>query len=196
MKVPVYPLLQCTDPDVFNGPRYSDGKKRYELLFVGNSRPVLRQILKDLIPTPYDLAVYGNYWHNRIDERYIRGTVIPNHKLGREYHDAAILLNDHWKDMKEKGFISNRIFDGLAAGAFIITDDVAGLSDVLKNCVEVYHNRKELAKKVKYYMEHPKKRVKIAARGMALVREKHTFHARTDEILRVMELCGNKPSKG
>ena len=196
LKVPVYPLLQCTDPGVFNGPKYGDGEKRYELLFVGNSRKELRPILKDLIPTPYDLAVYGNYWHNRIDERYIRGEIIPNHKLGREYHDATILLNDHWEDMKDKGFISNRIFDGLAAGAFIITDDVAGLSDVLKDCVGVYHNREELAEKVKYYMEHPEERAEMAERGMALVRKNHTFRARVDEMLRVMETCDNKPLKG
>ncbi len=86
-----------------------------------------------------------------------------------------------------KHTISNRIFDGLSAGAFIISDDVAGLSDVLNDCVEVYHDRGNLAEKVKYYMEHPEKREEIAVRGMELVREKHTFRARVDEMLRVME---------
>ncbi len=188
LRVPVRPLLQCTDPAVFNGPAYGEGgEKRYELLFVGNSRKVFRRILRDLIPTPYDLSVYGTNWHGLIDEKYIKGEYLPNETLGRDYRDAAILLNDHWEDMRQKGFISNRIFDALSAGAFVISDEIEGLEDVLAGCVVTYKDREDLAEKVRFYMEHPAEREKIAARGMALVREKHTFRARADELLRFLE---------
>ena len=188
LRTQVFPLLQCTDPQVFNGEAYGDGgEKRYELLFVGNSRKVFRKILKDLLPTPYDLSVFGTNWKGLIDDRYIKGESIPNDQLGREYHDAAILLNDHWDDMKEKGFISNRIFDGLSAGAFLISDEIAGIDEVLKDCIVTYRDREDLAEKVKYYMEHPEEREAIARRGMAIVREKHTFRARVDEMIGWMQ---------
>ena len=187
LKVPVYPLLQCTDPDVFNGESYGNKEKKYELLFVGNSRKIFRQIIKDVLPTPYDLAVYGTNWDGLIDAKYIRGVLIPNNQLGQTYHDADILLNDHWEDMRQKGFISNRIFDGLSAGAFIISDEIAGIDDVLKDCIVTYHGRDDLAEKVKYFMEHPKEREKIANYGMTLVREKHTFNARMEVMCQFME---------
>ena len=188
VKVPVYPLLQCTDSDRFNGELYDNNeKKKYELLFVGNSRKVFRQIIKDLLPTHYNLAVYGTNWEGLIDAKYIRGENIPNRELGQVYHSAAILLNDHWEDMKQKGFISNRIFDGLSAGAFIISDEIEGIDDVLKDCIVTYRDRDDLAKKVEYYMEHPKEREEIASRGMAIVRERHTFRARMEIMQKVME---------
>ena len=146
-----------------------------------------RRILRDLIPTPYELSVYGTNWHGLIDEKYIKGEYLPNETLGRDYRDAAILLNDHWEDMRQKGFISNRIFDALSAGAFMISDEIEGLEDVLAGCVVTYKDREDLAEKVRFYMEHPAEREKIAARGMALVREKHTFRARADELLRFLE---------
>ena len=37
------------------------------------------------------------------------------------------MLADHWDDMREHGFISNRIYDALACGAVVVSDDVAGL---------------------------------------------------------------------
>jgi spore maturation protein CgeB len=117
-------LIQCTDPELF----YPDFSEEYEheLLFVGNSRKVYRKIIKDLIPTDKDLAVYGTNWEKFIDKRYIKGQHIPHTELRKAYSSCKILLNDHWDDMREKGFISNRIFDGLASGALIISDQVEG----------------------------------------------------------------------
>src|SRR5690606_26246137 len=70
-QVTVEPLLQCTDPELFY-PEFSS-KYQHELLFVGNSRKVFRKILKDLLPTDKDLAVYGTDWNWIIKRKYIKG---------------------------------------------------------------------------------------------------------------------------
>ncbi|MCC8014400.1 MAG: glycosyltransferase [Eubacterium sp.] len=176
----VEPLLQCTDPDVFKPSENAENK--YELLFVGNSRKVMRKIIKDLIPTEYSLSVFGTNWEGLIDDDYIKGENIPNRLLSEEYASCAILLNDHWEDMSRRGFISNRIFDGLACGAFIISDEVDGLEDVLKGCVVTYKDKKDLADKIKYYMNNSDERKKIAQKGMEAVREEHTFEKRMSVI--------------
>ena len=183
--VPVKILLQCTDPEIFFAKEPSE--KKYQLLFVGNSRKVFRKIIRDMIPTNYDLSVFGKDWEEIIDAKYIKGTNIPNKELGKVYSECDILLNDHWDDMKEKGFLSNRLFDGLAAGAFIISDDVKGLSNELKECIVTYRDRDDLHEKVKYYMEHPIERHKIAQKGQSLVRNQHTFEKRVDEIVRFIK---------
>jgi spore maturation protein CgeB len=117
--VPVTALHQATDPERFKpdptGPRH-------ELLFVANSRSVRRRIVDDLAGTKHDLAVYGRNWRpDLIDPRYVKGEGIPNADLARYYSSAAIVLNDHWEDMRAEGFISNRIYDALACGAFVIS---------------------------------------------------------------------------
>ena len=46
--------------------------------------------------------------------------------------------------MREKGFISNRIFDAVACGSRVISDDVAGLNEIFPNRIFSYKNSDEL----------------------------------------------------
>jgi len=183
-KVPVEPLLQCADPELF----YRDTSSEYQsdLLFVGNSRKVPRKILKDLLPTDKDLAVYGKNWKRFIKRRYIKGKHIPYVELRKAYSSCKILLNDHWDDMRDKGFISNRIFDGFASGAFIISDDVRGARDVFKDALVTYDNREELHSLIDDYMENEDLRAEKAKEGQDIVLNCHTFAIRAERILEVI----------
>lgn len=122
---PVVVLEQATDPAVF----YPDPSPEYEhdLVFVANSRNVLRPIVRDLLPTDRDLAIYGGGWDGLIDTRYVVAEHVPNEELRKVYSSAKAVLCDHWDDMREHGFVSNRIYDALACGATVISDAVPGL---------------------------------------------------------------------
>ena len=54
----------------------------------------------------------------------------PNDELGALYAAAHVVLNDHWEDMRQGGFVSNRLFDAAACGARIISDDIAGVHEL------------------------------------------------------------------
>ncbi len=186
VKVPVEVLLQCTDEKLFYTPYQKE--KNGELLFVGNARGVYRKILKDLLPTKENLQVYGSGWEEWIEKKYIKGLHIDNDKLGRAYQDCKILLNDHWEDMRDKGFIANRIFDGLAAGAFILSDSVEGLEETLPDCVATYDgSKKDLEEKIEYYLKTPEKREKMALKGQKTVLEEHTFSKRAKKLIAYYE---------
>lgn len=184
VQVPVEPLLQCTDPEIF----FPDLKDEYinDLLFVGNSRMVFRKILKDLLPTDKDLAVYGKNWKRYIRWKYIKGTYIPYTELRNAYSSCKILLNDHWDDMREKGFISNRIFDGFASGAFILSDDIRGAENVLQDALVTYTTREELHSLIDRYLEDDEERNLKAMVGRDIVLNKHTFQVRVQRILEVI----------
>lgn len=186
VRAPVIPLLQCTDTDLFTGER-DERVEKSEILFVGNTRGIFRDVVRHLLPTEHQLSVYGKGWDKFIDPKHIKGTVIPNKELNYYYSNCDILLNDHWEDMKQKGFISNRIFDGLAAGAFVLTDKVEGMNADLKACVAIYENEMDLREKVDYYLERPELRKQMAVKGQQLVREKHSFQQRVDRIIRYIE---------
>ena len=68
----------------------------------------------------------------------------PNDELRKVYSSAKIVLCDHWDDMREHGFISNRIYDALACGATIVSDDVAGLATRFPGQVHTYVSANEL----------------------------------------------------
>lgn len=182
VSTPVETMLQCTDPERFKEPTLEEKRlNRHQLLFVGNSRDIYRKVLKDLLPTDYDLAVFGKNWGKLIPKKYVKAELIPNDILYMYYGSADILLNDHWDDMREKGFVSNRIFDGLACGAFILTDRVNAMGR-LEDFVQVYDTSEELKKLIKYYLENPEERLKKALKGISYVRNNHTFKVRAKQF--------------
>ena len=184
LNVPVESLLQCTDLEVFY-PDYSESFE-HELLFVGNSRNMFRKILRDLLPTTHDLAVYGKGWEF-LDKRLVKGNYIPNSQLRQAYSSCKILLNDHWDDMRLKGFISNRIFDGFASGAFIISDEISGAQEIFKGALITYTDEKEINELIEYYLKNNEERIKLAQRGREIVLKYHTFEERVNSILKIIE---------
>ena len=93
VSVPVEVMLQCTDLERFHEPDEKEKRKNHQqLLFVGNSRDVFRKVLKDLLPTNYDLAIYGKNWEKIIPKKYIKAKHIKNDQLYKHYGSADILL--------------------------------------------------------------------------------------------------------
>ena len=96
----------------------------HEILFVGNSRNQYREVVKWCVEENLPISVYGGGWEQFIPKHYIKGQFIDNNILPYYYHNAGVVLNDHWEDMKQKGFVSNRVYDVLAVGGRILSDSV------------------------------------------------------------------------
>ena len=173
LDVDVEGLLQCTDNTKFK-PQY-DKEYETELLFVGNSRLIYRKILKDLLPTTHQLHVYGAMWESIIDDKYLKAEHIDNDELYKAYSSTKVLLNDHWDDMRERGFISNRIFDAIACGSVILTDHVRGIEELFPGAVVYYDNPEELEDKIQ-------EAFKIGSVNPNLVKE-HTYERRAQKII-------------
>lgn len=184
LHVPSGVARQCVDDSAMV---YEEGHdKQYELLFVGNSRHVFRPILKDLIPTEHKLTVYGRHWEKFPVQDYVVSDYMDNSKVGQAYHDAKILLNDHWDDMRENGIISNRIFDALAVGAFIISDDIPEIHELFGDNVVTYHGREDLKEKIDYYLKHEEERDAKAKAGQKIALNGHTFRDRVAVMVKVI----------
>jgi spore maturation protein CgeB len=65
--------------------------------------------------------------------------------VGAAYRAAGVVLNDHWPDMAREGFLSNRLFDAVAAGARVVSDDAEGLTEVFGAAVRVVSGPDQLA---------------------------------------------------
>jgi hypothetical protein len=143
--IEVQPLLQATDPELFHPGRATPGSGA-EVLFVGSSRGEYRAVVRDAVEAGLPVTVYGANWSDFLPERYLAGSYLPNDEVGAAYASAGIVLNDHFDDMRREGFLSNRLFDAVASGARVITDDVVGLGELFGSSVRVYRDRDELAR--------------------------------------------------
>ncbi len=200
---PVATLLQATDPERF-APPDPPPPPGPDLLYVANHRAD-RPVVDWLLPTEHDLAVVGQGWEEtEAVQPYWRGDRIANRDLAAAYAGAAIVLNDSWADMRREGFIPNRVFDVLAAGGYVVSDDVAGLADVFGDAVPVYRDGVELRDAIERSLADPAARAERAARGRAIVLAEHTFDHRaarliediTAELLARGSSAGVKPGLG
>jgi Glycosyl transferase family 2/Glycosyl transferases group 1 len=178
---PVVVVEQATDPVVFFPER--DPAHARELVFVGNSRGIFRPILRDLLPTDRDLAVWGQGWGRVLPPGIVAGQHLPNDEVRRAYSSAALVLNDHWDDMREQGIVSNRVFDALACGALVIGDHLPELDERFGDAVVTYRTREDLRASVERLLADPAERAERAARGRELVLARHTFRHRVDALL-------------
>lgn len=188
------PLLQATDPGLFH-PDRAEPDTGHPVLFVGGSRKLLRPIVRDAVDQDLPLSVYGPQWQGLIPERYVKDTSYPNAELGAAYRAAGVVLNDHWEAMRVDGFISNRLFDAAAAGARVVTDDVAGLDNLFGRSVQVARDAVDLkrlvcAEDLDAVFGDDEERRAVAAR----VRVKHSFTARARRLIDVALECGARPN--
>ena len=96
-------------------------------------------------------------------------------------------MNDHWEDMREMDFPSNRIFDALACGTFVISDYMSCIDSLFDGNVVTYDNVNDLDEKIKYYLDNPEKRKSLALNGKDIVLKNHTFDNRVDEIIKSLK---------
>jgi len=174
--IEIVPLLQCTDATLFR-PGLAEPDSGPPVLFVGNSRGVYRSAVRGAIEGGVDLTLYGNGWDDILPEGTAAAAYVANHELGGLYASAGITLNDHWDDMRRDGFLSNRLFDAAACGARILTDPIAGVTDVLGALVREFTDASDLVRIVRQRESlYPPatQRLELAAHVVA----EHSFDAR------------------
>ena len=181
----VTPLLQCSDPNIFHLPMERPSEA-IDLLFVGNSRGVVRKIVADALSENLPIVIYGENWDGRIDPRVIRGRHIKNSELHVHYGSAKIVLNDHWPEMAANGFVSNRIFDAGLSGAFVISDNFVG-AELLKDCIITYETPLELRQLCEHWLLNDAGRREVAMRLRNRVLSLHTFDHRARVIGQIID---------
>lgn len=195
-RTPVRVFLQATDHRRFR-PRPAEGRFSHEVAFVGNSRFVRRRIVADAVTAGLQPAVYGANWDRHLDPGLICATFVPNEKLPVLYSSVKVLLNDHWDDMRRHGFVSNRVYDALACGAAVISDDLSPLRCLFGDAVTVYDGRPEdLAERVHTLVADPEERRRRGASGRASVLAAHTFAHRAAELQAVVQDVLRSPLNG
>lgn len=192
---PVSVLHQATDPEVFADPE-QPAELPEPVAFIGNSRGVRRRLVDWAVEADIDLAVWGTRWERFLPERMVHGDHVPNDELAAHYAGAAIVLNDHWETMAAHGYLSNRLFDASAAGAFVVSDPVAGLEETFGEDIPVVDSPQALRRTVDWFLAHPEERRARAERARERVLAQHTFDHRAWELTLVLRrLAAAQPAQ-
>jgi O-antigen biosynthesis protein len=168
-------LLQATDPQRFTANHHRD--ESGEVLFVGSSRGIFRPIVRDALAAGLTPVIVGPDWDPFLGPDPQRTKGIPNDQLPAAYAAADVVLNDHWADMAKWGFVSNRVFDAVACGTRVVSDDMPDIEELFPGMVRVYRDTEHLARLVnERSTEFGDEHSRTAA--VDAIRDHHSFDAR------------------
>ena len=179
---PAHVLPQATDRARFF-PSTGNGDHTGDLLFVGNSRKAHRPMVSDAAEAGLPLAVYGRDWEGRIPPKYIKGDYLPNDRLTDWYGSADGVLNDHWDSMREYGYVSNRIFDVIAAGGSVLSDHLPSIPRIFGDAVVTVSEGEKIAERYAALGADDRDRNEIAIWAL----RNHSFDDRAERLLAHIE---------
>jgi len=156
------------------------------VLFVGNTRSVARPAVLGAVDAGLPLTLVGSGWERYLDPRLVVRDSVPYDELAAWYRAADVVLNDHWEDMARWGLVSNRVFDVLACGGTVVSDEVPGMDALLDGGVTTFHDRADVGPVARALLAEPEVRADRSARGQRAVLAAHTWEHRAAELVRLV----------
>lgn len=194
LDVPVRAMLQCTDTEEFH--LATTELARSGIIFVGNTRNVERQGLQWAAEYGLPMRIWGRGWESTPLADCVVDRYFPNEELGALYSRSLATLNDHWPDMKEFGFINNRIFDGLACGLPIISDWHEELAALELPGVLLYQDWDSFEQCMEEVLLDSPRLVAAAESAAAVVHAEFSFEARARELVDLVMQLGQDRAAG
>lgn len=188
LDIPVYPLLQCTDTELFYPDPAAEKNRGGDYLFIGNSRGVARPCVLWAAREKLPLKIWGAGWKAMLgpDKTMVQEVFIENSQIPALYRSARVTLNDHWKDMLDYQFVNNRIFDALACGLPVISDCCDELREIFPDAVLYYRNKEEFDQCVKEIENHYDEIKNRVDAQWPMIKEKYSFEARARELVEIV----------
>ena len=147
--------------------------RRYEIAFVGRVDPKTRRkrhLILEALKSRVPLRVWGDRQDNEVSHQ----------EMGRIYSQARVVVNE-----AIQGEVNLRVFESLAAGALLLTEDVGpNLQGLFTPGEElITFGPQDLLEKAAYFLNHEGERQAIAQRGRERVYAQHHTLARARQFL-------------
>ncbi len=128
-------------------------------------RPRLLRAIRERFPN----CRIGRFWPHEMAEIYAQSKIVFNACVNRD--------------------VNMRVFEGMASGALVITDEAGGLEDLFEDGrhLVVYRRDEDAIPAIERYLNDDEARERIAAAGQALVRLRHTYDLRLQYIVDAAE---------
>jgi spore maturation protein CgeB len=89
--------------------------------------------------------------------------------------------------MRRHGIVANRVFDALACGTCVLSDEVPGMGELLDDAVATFSDADDLAVRARELLDDEGQRAARAARGRRAVLAAHTWQHRAATLVAEVE---------
>ncbi len=171
--VPTIPL--ATNPERFH-PGRPNPTFAADYAFTGNNWGAGRKLIPLLDVRPQErFLLFGKGWDSdpRVS-RYWRGH-LSYELLPELYSSVKIVLDDTADPTLPHGFLNGRVFDALAAGALVLTDNETGAQELFDGLLPVYRDRRELRELLDRYLDSESERTELVNRLRERVLAEYTY---------------------
>ena len=149
---PVKPFYVLTDTGLFHPDKYNGKERKYNRVFVGNTRGIYRDCVRWCEENGIELDVWGVDWENYIPPHskyvHLHGFVEYNH-LPEIYRSAKVVINDHYQEMLDVELLNNRFPEVLLCGTPMICDWAESFERNYGDMVLFYRNEEEFVQCMK-----------------------------------------------
>jgi hypothetical protein len=167
----------------------------HDVLFLANKiawYPARQEIVSFLRRADFKFGLYGLNW----PWLWAKGSCLYDFRKGCKLIRAAkVVLADNPRP-QARGYVSNRLFQSLAAGGALVMmqyfHDYETLGLIDGEHLVIWHELNDLREKLNYWL-HPKnedQRRAIAAAGQKFCLENHSFEVRVQELLQMLAELG------
>lgn len=163
----------------------------YDVSFVGTYRPSREKYLANF--SEFNLNIWGDpRWAKSSLKRFVRGGRISLHEMKMVIRQSRISLNIYFEGYNLNG-APLRIFEVTGTGGFLLSEYRKVLSElfVLEKEIVCGKGINELKQKIRYYLNNPQKRGRVAMAGYKRARKDHCWEKRLKEMF---EIIANYPA--
>lgn len=173
-----------------NGQRQDKSIARHDVVFLGNAysqqRKELGRVLLDHRSTGIDVGLYGTW-----PSGWSMGDCLYDFETGASiYRKAKLAVSDQqWPEAT--GYVSNRLFQAMAAGGcLVLQQEFDGMTKYLGlvngTHLVTWRDFDDLKWAIDYYISNPEEAQDIARAGHKFMLEHHSFDVRVQELLNVL----------
>ena len=161
-------------------------------------RKVSREIEQELDPeaVPYSFKLFGKDWEGT--EKFAPYTQghLPYQKIPLVYQYSKVVIDDATPSTKDLGAMNSRVYDALAAGCLVLTNNTHGAEETFQGLLPSFHDAQSLKQQLETYLGDDALREETVCRLQAFVKEHHTYAIRAAEFRRILlEWLSNRRKK-
>ncbi len=148
---------------------------KYQVTFIGTAHGDRKEKIDQLKTEGIEVETFGHGWPNG---------AVASAEYDAIMHDSAISLN-FANAAKGGNQIKGRTFEAPGMGSLLLTEPAENLENTYEigREIDVFHNIRELAGKIKYYLDNPGIRDEVARRGYERTLRDYVYENTFKEII-------------
>ena len=178
------PMPLATNPDRFHPPA-AIAEPTVDVAFSANrwgQERGVETIAPRLAAAGHSVAIHGRGWDAVPAMAGLARGQLAYDALPATYAAAALVVDDTATPTLPYGALNARVFDALAVGTLVLTDNVAGAAELFGGALPAADDAAGVVALVERYLADPVERRRSADQRRAIVLDRHTYARRAAEL--------------